>query len=75
MINVTDERIQFFDVYKTILISLENITILISIFVIKCSDYDFLLKKFFQRAVHINFINMNNKFLKIFLNSLNKKNK
>ena len=72
MINVIDERIRFFDVCKTVFISIDSITISISVFVVKRSNFKLFLKRFFQRAAHMSFINMNNESFKIILHSLNK---
>ena len=71
MINVINERARFFDVCETVLISIDNIIIPISVFVVKRSDYELLLKRFFQRVAHMSFINMNNESLKMILHSLN----
>ena len=73
MINVIDERARFFNVCEAIFISIDSITISISIFVMKRSDHELLLKRLFQRAVHINFINMNDELLEMILHSLNEK--
>ena len=73
MINVTDERARFFDIYEIISISIDNITISISVFVVKRSDYKLILKKFFQRAIRMSSININKEFLKMILHSLNEK--
>ena len=73
MINVIDERAHFFDVCEIVLISINNIMISISVFVVKHSDHELLLRRFFQRAARMNFINMNNKSFKIILHSLNEK--
>ena len=75
MINVTDKRARFFDVCKTVFISINSITISISVFVVKRSDYELLLKRLFQRAACINSININNKSFFIILHFLNKKNR
>ena len=71
MINFIDERARFFDVYESIFVNIENIIISIFIFVIKRSDHDFFLNRFFQRIVCMNIINMNNDSLKMILHSLN----
>ena len=73
MINVISERTRFFDIYETVFISINNITISIFVFVIKCSDHELLLKKFFQRTACMNFININNELLEMILHSLNEK--
>ena len=73
MINVTDERARFFDVCETVLISIDSITISISVFVVKRSDQELLLKKLFQRVDHMNSININNESFKMILYSLNEK--
>ena len=43
IINFIDERARFFDIYKLIFVNIENIIILIFIFVIERSDHDFFL--------------------------------
>ena len=48
MMNFVDERVHFFDVYKSIFINIENITISIFIFVIERLNHDFLLNYFFN---------------------------
>ena len=73
IINVTDERTRFFDVCKTVSISIGSITISISVFVMKRSDHELLLRRPFQRAARMNFINMNDKLFEMILHSLNKK--
>ena len=73
MINVTDERARFFDVYETVSISIDSITIPIPAFVVKRLNHELLLKRFIQRAAYINSINMNEGFLEMILHSLNKK--
>ena len=73
MINVTDERARFFDVCETVFISIDSITISISVFVVKRSDHELLLKRFFQRAARMNSININNKSLEMILHSLKEK--
>ena len=73
MININNERAYFFDICKVILISIDSITISILIFVMKRLDYELLLKKFFQRAARISFININDKLFKMILYSLNEK--
>ena len=71
IINFIDERARFFNVYKSIFVNIKNIIISIFIFVIKCSDHDFLLDRFFQRIVYMNVININDNLLKMMLHSLN----
>ena len=73
MINVTNKRARFFDVCKTISISIDSITISIFVFVVKRSDHELFLKRFFQRAAQISFINMNDESLETILYSLNEK--
>ena len=48
MINFINERAQFFDVYESIFINIENIIISIFIFVIKRLDHDLFLIVFFS---------------------------
>ena len=69
--NFIDERARFFDVCELIFINIKSITILILIFVIERSDYNFLFKYSFQRIVYINVINMNDDSLKMMLYLLN----
>ena len=71
MINFINERVHFFDVCESISVNIENIIIFVFIFVIKCSDHDFLLDRSFQRIIYINVVNMNDDSLKIILHSLN----
>ena len=47
MINVINERARFFDVCETVFIDIDSITISIFVFVVKRSDYEFLLKRLF----------------------------
>ena len=47
MMNFINERARFFDVCELIFVNIENIIILIFIFVIKRSDHDFFLDCFF----------------------------
>ena len=71
MMNFIDERARFFNVCKSIFVNIENIIISTFIFMIKCSDHDFLLDHSFQRIIHMNVVNINNDSLKIILHSLN----
>ena len=71
MINFINERVYFFDVYESIFVNIENIIILISIFVIERSNHDFFLDRLFQRIIHMNIVNINDNLLKIMLYSLN----
>ena len=73
MINVTDKRSRFFNVCEVVFIIFDNITISISIFVVKRSDHELLLRKSFQRAARMSSINMNNKSFEMILHSLNDK--
>ena len=73
MINVIDERARFFNVCEAVFINIDSITISISVFVVKLSDYELLLKRFFQRAARMNSININDESFEIVLYSLNKK--
>ena len=73
IINVINERARFFDVCKTVFISIDNITISISVFIVKRSNHELLLKKLFQHAARINSINMNNESFKMILYFLNEK--
>ena len=50
MIDVINERARFFNMCKIVFISIENIMISISVFVVKRLDHELLLKRFFQRA-------------------------
>ena len=71
MMNFTDERAHFFDVCESMLINIENIIISISIFVIKRSNHELLLDRFFQRIARMSAVNMNDNSLKMMLHSLN----
>ena len=71
--NFIDERVRFFDICELIFVNIKNIIILIFIFVIKCSNHNFFLNRFFQRIVYMNVVNMNNDSLKIILYLLNNK--
>ena len=71
MINVIDERVRFFDVCEAVSISIGSITISISVFVVKRSDHELLLERFFQRAARMNSINMNDESFEMVLHSLN----
>ena len=73
MINVINERARFFNVCEAVLINIDSITILISVFVVKRSDHELLLKRFFQRAARMSSININNESLEMILHSLNEK--
>ena len=65
MINFINERICFFNICESISINIENIIISIFIFVIKRSNHDFFLDRFFQRIARINIVNINNDLLKM----------
>ena len=71
MINVINERANFFNMCETVFINIDNITISISVFVVKRSDHKLLLRRPFQRAAHMNFININDESFEIILHSLN----
>ena len=71
MMNFINERARFFDVCESIFVNIENIIISIFIFVIKRSNHDFFLNRFFQRIARMNVVNMNNDSLKMILHSLN----
>ena len=71
MMNFINERVRFFNIYESIFVNIENIIILIFIFVIEHLNHDFLLDRFFQRIARINVINMNDDSLKMILHSLN----
>ena len=73
IINIINERARFFDICETILININGITILISAFVVKRSDYELFLKRRFQCDAHESFININDELFKIILDSLNEK--
>ena len=70
IIDIIDERARFFDVCEAVLISIDSITISISVFVMKRSDHELLLKRSFQRAAYISSINMNNESFKMILHFL-----
>ena len=69
--NFINERVRFFDVCESMFINIENIIISISIFVIKRSNHELFLDRFFQRIARMSVVNMNNDSLKIMLHSLN----
>ena len=71
MMNFIDERARFFNVCESIFVNIENIIISIFIFVIECSNHDFLLDRLFQRIVCMNVVNINDDSLKMILHSLN----
>ena len=73
IINVINEQVSFFNVCETVFISIDSITISIPVFVVKRLDHELLLKRFFYRAAHISFININDESFKMILYSLNKK--
>ena len=72
MINVIDERARFFDICKTVSINIDDIMISISVFIVKRSNHELFLKRLFQRAARMSFINMNDESFKMILYSLNK---
>ena len=71
MMSFINERARFFDVYKSMFINIESIIISIFIFVIKRSNHELLLNRFFQRIARMNVVNMNDDSLKMMLHSLN----
>ena len=73
IIDVTSERARFFDVCETVSINIDSIMIPISVFVVKHLDHELFLEKFFQRAAHMNSININDESFEMILHSLNKK--
>ena len=73
IISVIDERAHFFNVCETISINIKNIIISIFVFIVKYLNHELFLKRFFQRAARMSFINMNNKFFEMILHSLNEK--
>ena len=73
IINIINERARFFDVCETIFINIDSITISISVFVVKRSDHELLLKRLFQRAARMSSINMNDESFEMILHSLNEK--
>ena len=75
MINVIDERARFFDVCEAISINIENVIVSIFVFIMKCLNHELFLERFFQRVARMNFVNMNDEFLKMILHSLNEKKK
>ena len=71
MMSFINERARFFNVYESIFINIENIIISIFIFVIKRSNHELFLNRFFQCIARMNVININNDLLKMMLHSLN----
>ena len=68
IINVINERTRFFDMCETVLISIDSITISISVFVIKRSNYEFFLKDSFSDCSY-----KNDELFEMILYSLNEK--
>ena len=64
IINIIDERARFFNVCEIVSINTNSIIISISVFVVKRSDYELLLKRLFQRAARMSSININDDHLK-----------
>ena len=73
--NVINERTYFFEIWETISINIENIIVLISVFIVKRLNHELSFKRFFQRVARMNFVNIINKFFEIILYSLNEKKK
>ena len=73
MIGVTDERARFFNVCEAVPISINSITISVSVFVVERSDHELLLERPFQRVARMSSINMNDELFKMILHSLNEK--
>ena len=73
MINIINEQTHFFNVCKIVFININNILISIFVFVMKRSNHELLLKKFFQCTARIDFININNELFKMILYFLNEK--
>ena len=73
MVNVIDEQSRFFNMYKAVFINIDSIIISISIFVMKRSDHELFLKRFFQHTVYMSSININNELFERILYSLNEK--
>ena len=71
IINFINEHTYFFSIYELIFVNIKNNILSIFIFMIKHSNHDFLLDRFFQRIFRINVININNNLLKMILHSLN----
>ena len=71
IMNFINERARFFEICELIFVNIENIIILIFIFVIERSDHDLLFNRFFQRIARMNVININDDLLKMILYSLN----
>ena len=71
MIDVINERARFFDVCETVFISIGSITIPVLVFVVKRSDHELLLRRFFQHAACMSSINMNDESFEMVLHSLN----
>ena len=66
-----DERAHFFDVCKSIFISIKSIIISIFILMIERLNHKLLFNRFFQRIARINAVNMNDNSLKMILHSFN----
>ena len=63
----------FFIMCETVLISIDSIIISIPVFVVKRSNHELLLKRFFQRTACMSSINMNDESLEMILHFLNEK--
>ena len=55
--------------------NIDSIMISVSIFVVKRSNHELFLERFFQCVARRGSININNELLEMILHSLNKKNK
>ena len=73
IINVINERVQFFNISEIVFLNIESITISIFVFVVKRSNHELFLERCFQCAVRINFTNMKKEFFEMILYSLNEK--
>ena len=47
IMNIINERTRFFDVCETMSINIKNVIVSISVFIMKRSDHEFLLERFF----------------------------
>ena len=73
IINIINKRARFFNICEIVSINIDSITISISVFVRKRSNYELFLKRLFQRVARMSSININDESLEIILYSLIKK--
>ncbi len=65
LIEIIEACACFEEIIKNTKISIDDIVIYISIFVVICFDYKILLKQFFQQIARISFVNINNSLFEL----------